>query len=283
VGITLTMPHVLWPVFKAHRRLQHDLPALGAAVLTQWAWNRFQARLFVMVIPHTFGGRLNYHPHLHMMVSAGGLRPTEGDWLKSLAFDEDEIMALWRFAVASYLWRALRNGLLEESSVPRRFDRLLMEQSQRKWNIHISQCMSKKRFLGYAGRYIRRLPIGQKRILRVSEEEIVFLGKIKRLGPQVEYRCTLTEFVGMLSEHVQDRYQHSMRYYGLLAPRTKKLTSAALFALLGQNQLPKPPRERWAASLKKHFGIDPLLDEFGDRMRWVGRRKPSTLREVGKS
>ena len=38
---SLTMPDVFWPVFKAHRHLQHDLPALGAAVLVQqWAWNQ---------------------------------------------------------------------------------------------------------------------------------------------------------------------------------------------------------------------------------------------------
>jgi len=75
VGIVLTMPKVFWPVFKAHRHLQHDLPALGAAVLQQWAWNLYQVRLHIIVIQHTFGGRLNHFPHLHMMVSAGGLKP----------------------------------------------------------------------------------------------------------------------------------------------------------------------------------------------------------------
>jgi hypothetical protein len=61
VGIVLTMPDVFWPIFKAHRHLQHDLPALGAAVLQQSAWNRYQVRLCGIVIQHTFGRRLNYH------------------------------------------------------------------------------------------------------------------------------------------------------------------------------------------------------------------------------
>ena len=68
VGIVLTMPNAFWPAFNAHRHLQHDLPALGAAVLQQWAWNRYQVRLHIIVIQHTFGGRLNHYPHLHMMV-----------------------------------------------------------------------------------------------------------------------------------------------------------------------------------------------------------------------
>jgi hypothetical protein len=75
VGIVLTMPNVFWPVFQAHPPLQHDLPALGAAVLQQWAWTRYRVRLCGIVIQHTFGGRLNHNPHLHLMVSAGGLNP----------------------------------------------------------------------------------------------------------------------------------------------------------------------------------------------------------------
>ena len=58
VGVVFTMPDVFWPIFKAHRRLQHDLPALGAAVLQQWAWSRHRIRLCLIAIQHTFGGRL---------------------------------------------------------------------------------------------------------------------------------------------------------------------------------------------------------------------------------
>jgi len=274
VGVVLTMPDVLWPAFKAHRRLQHDLPALGASVLQQWAWNRFRVRLCVIVIQHTFGGRLNHNPHLHMMVSAGGLKQAEARWVKSLEFDREEIMDLWRFAVTSYLWKAHRNGLLRESFLLGDFNDLILEQVQRKWNIHITRQMSKKHFLGYAGRYIRRLPISQKRILKVTAQEVVYMSKDTRTKTLVETRCTPMEFIAMLSQHVLERYQHSMRYFGLLAPRTKKLTSAAMFALLGQLRRPKPQRQRWADSLKEHFLVDPLIDASGNRMKWIGYRQP---------
>jgi len=158
VGIVLTMPNLFWPVFKTHRRLQHDLPALGAAGVQHWAWNRYRIRLCVIVIQHTFGGHLNYNPHLHMLASAGGLKTSEASWVQSLDFDRDEIMSLWRFAVASYLTSAHRDGLLEKSLLPVNFDGLVLVQARRRWNIHITSRMSKKHFLGYAGRYIRRLP-----------------------------------------------------------------------------------------------------------------------------
>ena len=93
-------------------------------------------------------------------------------------------------------------------------------------------------FLGYAGRYIRRLPIAQNHILKVTEYEVVYLAKDTRTKTLEETRCTPAEFVALLSPHVLDRYQHSMRYFGLLAQGTKRLTSAAVFALLGQHPRP---------------------------------------------
>jgi len=62
VGVVLTMPDVFWPVFQAHRHLQRDLPALGAAVLRQYAWKLYRVRLYIVVVQHTFGGRLYYNP-----------------------------------------------------------------------------------------------------------------------------------------------------------------------------------------------------------------------------
>jgi hypothetical protein len=201
------------------------------------------------------------------MVSAGGLKPAEARWVRSLEFDHEQIMDLWRFAVTSYLWKAHRDGLLRESSLPEEFNDLIDRQVQRDWNIHITRIMSKMHFLAYAGRYIRRLPISQKRILQVTEQEVVYQIKDTRTKTLLEARSTPAEFIALLSQHILDRYRHSMRYFGLLAPRTKRATSAAVFALLGQQPRPKPPRQRWAASLKKHFGVDPLIDAFGHRMK----------------
>jgi Putative transposase/Transposase zinc-binding domain len=280
VGIVLTMPSAFWPVFKAHRHLQHDLPALGAAVLQQWAWNRYQVRLHIIVIQHTFGGHLNHYPHLHMMVSAGGLKPSEASWVEPLKFDREQIMILWRFAVTSYLWKANRDGLLRRSSLPEEFNEVIHEEVQRDyWHIHLTPKMSKKHFLGYAGRYIRRLPIAQNRILKVTEDEVIYLAKDTKTKTLQETRCTPAEFVAMLSPHVLDRYQHAIRYFGLLAPRARNRTSAALFVLLDQDKHPRPKRLSWQASLRRYFGVDPLIDSHGQPMHWLRRQKPVVRQE----
>jgi hypothetical protein len=89
-------------------------------------------------------------------------------------------------------------------------------------------------------------------------------------------RYSIEEFVDTLAEHVPDRYKHGMRYFGLLAPRRKGQTSAALFALLEQEKRPRLPRLSWANSLRKHFGVDPLLDSGGRTMYRIGRLSPVT-------
>ena len=81
----------------------------------------------------------------------------------------------------------------------------------------------------------------------------------------------------MLSQHVLDRYQHSMRYFGLLAPRAKRTTSAAVFLLLGQKQRSRPPRLNWRNFLLRDFHVDPLLDDHGQQMHWVRHLQPSLV------
>jgi Putative transposase/Transposase zinc-binding domain len=277
VGVVLTMPDVFWPIFQDHRHLQHDLPALGAAVLQQYARNQYRVRLYIVIVQHTFGGRLNHHPHLHIMASAGGLNESEGSWVQWIEFDREQIMRLWRFAVTSYLWKANRDGLLHSPSVPLEFDDQVLVQSQRRWNIYITRQMTKKHFLGYAGRYIRRLPISQKRILDVTRKRVAYRSKDTRTKMVLESSCTLAEFIALLSQHVPDRYRHSMRYFGLLAPRTKRTTSAAVFLLLGQEQRPRPRRLSWRNSLLRDFQVDPLRDNRGQTMSWVRRLSPALV------
>jgi hypothetical protein len=268
VGIVLTMPDVLWPMFRGAPRLQHDLPAIGALVIKNWAWAKYRVRLCIMVIQHTFGGHLNYNPHLHLMVSGAGLDPAKSRWVRPLAFGKEEIMEIWRLAVIQYLEQAYCCG----STLPSNTDLsgCLRRQAARRWNIHVTPHMSKAHFLRYAGRYIRRLPISQKRILSISAEEVVYQSKDTRTKTLVENRCTPEQFLTLVAQHVPDRYRHSMRYFGLLAPIVKGRIGNTVFAFSNSTRRSKPKRQPWATSILKHFGRDPLKDAKGQRMRWIG-------------
>ena len=86
----------------------------------------------------------------------------------------------------------------------------------------------------------------------------------------------MAEFVERLSHHVPDRYVNNIRYFGLLAPRTKGRLYDFIFHLLSQRRRSKPKRLPWAAALKKYFGVDPLIDSEGHPMHWSGRILPQS-------
>ena len=132
----------------------------------------------------------------------------------------------------------------------------------------------------YAGRYARRPPIAQHRFRTITRQEIRFVTKDTRTKRTVETTYTPAAFLATLADHVPDRYRHNIRYFGLLAPRVKCQTHDAVFALLGQERLGKPRRLRWATSIQKCFGVDPLMDRDGQRMRWPSRSIGSPWSQV---
>jgi hypothetical protein len=136
--------------------------------------------------------------------------------------------------------------------------------------------MSKTHFVKYVGRYIRRPPIAQHRLTRITDQVVEYLAKDTRNNRFVNVRYSNDEFVAILKKQVHDRGRHAMRYFGLLAPRTKARTWAAVFLSLKQQQRPLPCRLGWRYLLHKTFGIDPLIDSFGQEMHWVARLNPVT-------
>ena len=271
-GINFTMPSVLWPIFQHNRHLLNDLPAIGASAIQRWAKNKYGVSVLLIVVPQTFGGLLNFNPHLHMLVSAGGFQESEDIWIP-LHFDKRELMEMWRLALIAYLWVALRSRALKSDLAARQVKRVLDEQYRRQWIIYISPFMSKAKFLRYAGRYIRRPPLPLNHIARITHREVRFVAKDTRAKGRVELRWPKEMFVDLLGEHVPDRYRHAMRYFGLLSPRSKRRTCIALFEVLKQKRRLRPVRLSWANSLSRDFGVNPLIDSCGQPMRWIGRRK----------
>ena len=118
--VSLTMPDVLWPLFRRNRHLLHDLPVLGAQVLQQWARQKYGIRLIIVVIPHTFGRHLNFNCHLHILVSEGGLREDGTAWRRRAPLDRKALMPMWRYAVITLLREAARAGFLTQTCLAAR-------------------------------------------------------------------------------------------------------------------------------------------------------------------
>jgi len=275
-GIVFTMPRPLWRIFRQNRHLLHDLPVLGAGVIRQWVAIRYGVCPIILVVPHTFGGDLKFNSHLHILASAGGLQERSGRWVPSVRFDKQALMRLWRDAVIAHLRRALKARILKSHLPVWELEQLFTEENERPfWITYIDRIVSKSHFAGYAGRYVRRLPVALRRFSKLTEQEVMFLTKDTKAKRSVPSRYSIWSFVALLAEHAPDQYRHGIRYFGLLAPRAKGQLWPGLFALLNQSQRPRPRRLSWRSSLRKYFGVDPLI-RGGHEMHWVRREKAFT-------
>jgi len=276
-GITFTMPDVLWPLFRDNHRLLKALPVLAANALRAEALGKHSIQIGVIAILHTFNGKLGFNPHVHTMVTAGGLQRS-GKWIPCVYYDQDRVTEHWRKSVIQLLRAALRTGMLQSEKTVDQVEAHLAHEENRWWNIKIKTLGSKEQFLRYAGRYARRPPIAQRRITHIDEDNVTFWYRDKKLHRQLEVKYTLEQFIDLWAQHIPERYQHAVRNFGILAPRAVSGTTEAVFLILGQRRRPRPKPRPWAISIMRDFGWDPLLDRMGKRMKWVRRLAPTTPR-----
>ena len=277
-GITFTMPRELWPLFRGNPALARALPTLAAKVMQARMRAKYGLQVGVIAILHTFNGRLEFNSHVHTMVTGGGLYGSSDTWVPRAYHERNLLMESWRRAVIALLRAALRAGQLRTKMAADQIEEMLTEQENRWWSINIQSFTSKEHFLRYAGRYVRRPPIAQRRITYIGKQTVRFWYKDKKLRRRVYVQCSLEEFIDRWAQHIPERYQHAVRSFGLFGPRVLSQTSAAIFVILGQERRPRPKPRRWADSLKRDFGHDPLVDETGKRMKWVRRIPPKVSR-----
>jgi hypothetical protein len=134
-------------------------------------------------------------------------------------YDRDRLMKAWRKAVIALLRAALRAGQLRTEMIVGQTEEMLSEQEKRWWSVNIQSFEDKWHFLQYAGRYVRRPPIAQRRITWIGHRTVRFWYKDKKLRRRVYVQCSLEEFINRWAQHIPEFYQHAVRSFGQFAPR----------------------------------------------------------------
>lgn len=275
------MPDVLWPIFGEPSPVERPACTWRCRNTTVGERRLLDAPDDPGGATQLLGRHLNFNPHLHILVSSGGLHTLDDSWISDLRFDVSALIKRWRFALVTYLRQALRYGLIASDRTPQALRATLTAQYERWWNVDVQRCGSKEHSLRYAGRYVRRPPLAQYRILGHTSEEVRFRTQDHRLKKEVVTRYTAGAFIDALADHVQDHYKHAIRHFGLLSPRSRNRDFGALFTKLGQVRRPKPLRLSWSRSIEREFGKDPQRDFRGERMQLIARRPPSTATARG--
>ena len=153
-------------------------------------------------------------------------------------------------------------------------ERLLQEEEKRTWDSAHVQADEKEHFLRYGGRYVRRPPFVERRILDIADGFVRFWYMDKRTHRREPVRCTVKEFIDRWAQHIPQLYRHAVKYFGLFAPRRWGQVGAAVFTLLGTPQRPRPNRLPWAVAIQELGGPNPLLDYEGQPMKFVRHLAP---------
>jgi hypothetical protein len=250
--VVFSLPSALGPVALRNPRMVYGLlMRAAAATLLEVAADpkHLGAELGVLAVLHTWGQNLALHPHVHCVVTGGGLSPDGNRWI---AGHEDFFLPVrvlsrvFRGKFLSGLRVAFRRGRLRfpgrlaALGRPRRFDRLIAEIVCTEWVVFARPPFGGPEVvLKYLARYTHRAAISNHRLVDLADGQVTFRWKDYAHGGQ---RSTMTlaavEFMRRFLLHVLPAGFVRVRHYGLLANRHRREKLARCRELLGRAVTP---------------------------------------------
>jgi hypothetical protein len=168
---------------------------------------------------HTWSQTMVLHPHLHCLVTEGGLDDNHrwiGTKQRGYLLPIRAVMALFRGMLLSYIDTAIEKGdiILPEEMTIRQWKNLKNKLGRTKWNVHIRERYDHTRgVLIYLSRYIRGGAISNKRIVSQSDKGITF--RHRSSGERETMMLSSSEFIRRYLLHVPCPHIKIVRYYGL--------------------------------------------------------------------
>jgi len=260
--VVFTLPGELRPLAKAMPRAVFDaLFAAASGTLLDLGASRLGATLGVTMVLHTWTRDLRYHPHVHALVTAGGLAHDDARWIRcghDYLFPVAMMGAVFRGKMMERLRHLHEQGALaafDEFRDPEAFDRLMARLARTPWVVYAKKPFRRAdHVLRYLGRYTHRVAISSSRITAVTDDAVTFRtkkGKSETLHP--------VEFVRRFIQHVLPDRFHKIRHFGLYAGAAIADTLPAARALLVTTTTPATtpaPSPTWRERLRLLTGHD---------------------------
>jgi hypothetical protein len=256
--VVFTLPDELNPLALRNREVVYNILFKAASeTLTELAKKRLGVKAGFIAVLHTWGQNLMDHPHLHCIVSGGGL--SQGKWISS------KRRFLFPVKVMSRLFRGKFLAFLREASKKKRlqsggedFPSLLKGLYAKEWVVYSKPPFNgPQTVLGYLGRYTHRIAITNHRIVGVENGKVSFLWKDYADGnTQKIMTLEASEFIRRFLLHVLPDGFVKIRHFGFLSNRHRKECLEACRMLLGVKEAAPAPSETWQESLLRITGID---------------------------
>lgn len=267
--VVFTAPAELRPLIYANQKLLYSL-LHDASAKTLLELSRDQKYLgatpAIIQVLHTWGQELNYHPHIHCIISGTGL--TDSLRLKTASSGFFlPVKVLGKLFRGKFL-HELENlyccgrlslpGSCRDLSDPLEWDHFRDGLYRKDWCPFIKETFNGfGNAIDYLGRYTHRIAISNARIESVSDDAVTFRARDYRTQEVKSVCLTHEEFIRRFLQHVLPKGFQKIRYYGLLSNGRKKRLLGIVFRVQGHQKF----RSMYAGMdtserLSKMFGID---------------------------
>ena len=229
--VVFTLPSAVAAVALVQPTLVYDLLfQAAAATLREVAANpkRLGAQIGILMVLHTWGQNLHHHPHVHCVVTGGGLScnvhgivDETPRWVAcrpGFFLPVRVLSRVFRGKYLALLRQAFEKGQLAGWPDPASFHHWLSPLHAKEWVVY-----AKRPFGGPLARYTHRVAISNRRLLSLEEGQVTFRYKDYSDG-QRHRTMTLTaeEFLRRFVQHVLPKGFVKVRHYGLLANRHRE-------------------------------------------------------------
>ena len=228
--IVFTVPHELHGIFLCNRKKMFDLIfESGHYTLTklgrdpQW----LGATPGIVSILHTHGQDLSFHPHIHCIVSGGGI-DKEDKWIDGKRTDGKFLFPrrVMEMMYKAYFLKRLKSMLGDgDINIPDNFDiRIIDDVGYKKWNVYAKAPFGgPAQIVEYLGRYTHKVAITSHRITEISDTTITFNYKDYKDGSKVK-SMTLAqdEFVRRFELHILPYKYVKIRHAGFMSHNGKE-------------------------------------------------------------
>ncbi len=231
--VVFTLPAALNPLVLHHpRRLYALLFHAAARTLLTLAADpkRLGARIGVTALLHTWGQNLLFHPHLHCVVTGGGLSPDGNRWIAGRPGYFLPVKVLGRLFRGKFLaglkkaydaQQLTLGGSVAALADPVVFRRWLDALYRQDWNVYAKRPFGgANQVFRYLGRYSHRVAITSSRLVACKDGYVSLRWKDYADDHRTKVmRLPADEFIRRFLLHVLPKRFVRIRHYGLLAGR----------------------------------------------------------------
>ena len=223
--LVFTIPAQLHPVFYLNQSKAYHLlfKAAGQALRQAAANPKFLgAQTGAVAVLHTWGQTLNYHPHIHMIVPAGGLSEDSMEWIpsdKRFFLPVKALGNMFRGILCHMLEKAAETKNIKLPDNLSSFAQLKPLLYRKPWNVYAKKPLAgPERVIEYLGKYTHRVAISNHRLVDCDNGKVTFRCKDSQTG-KFTRKVTLKadEFIRRFMQHILPSGFYKIRYFGIMA------------------------------------------------------------------